>query len=49
LKIINNDFNLTIAISGGGRIAAADYLDLAKKLGAQLTFENPFVKEELLT
>lgn len=37
-----------IAISGGGRIGPYDYLDLAKRLGAQKVFEKPFDLKELL-
>jgi CheY-like chemotaxis protein len=37
-----------IAISGGGRINAKDYLDLAGKLGASKTFSKPFSGKDLL-
>ena len=37
-----------IAISGGGRVSGVDYLDLAKKLGADRTLAKPFHQEELL-
>ena len=37
-----------IAISGGGKIEANEYLKLAKALGAQKTFAKPFVIRELL-
>ncbi|RZB38369.1 MAG: hypothetical protein SRB2_00117 [Desulfobacteraceae bacterium Eth-SRB2] len=37
-----------IAISGGGRINPEDYLDIAKKLGAQRTFTKPFERKQLL-
>jgi CheY-like chemotaxis protein len=37
-----------IAMSGGGRIGADDYLDLAKKFGAQYVFSKPFTGKELL-
>jgi DNA-binding response OmpR family regulator len=37
-----------IAMSGGGRIGAEDYLDLAKKFGAQYTFTKPFTGKEVL-
>jgi len=36
-----------IAISGGGRIAANDYLPIAGALGASLTLAKPFSVEEL--
>lgn len=36
-----------IAISGGGRIGAADYLSMAKHLGAAKTLQKPFSTEEL--
>jgi len=37
-----------IAISAGGRLEPNQYLDLAKKLGAQVTLIKPFEREELL-
>jgi len=37
-----------LAISGGGRGSAQDYLALAKGMGANLTLNKPFVKHELL-
>ncbi len=37
-----------IAISGGGRIEAGEYLPVAKGLGAMHTFEKPFNREDLL-
>ncbi|MEW6744217.1 MAG: response regulator [Planctomycetota bacterium] len=37
-----------IAISGGGRIGPAVYLDLAEKCGAHRTFAKPFPMEGLL-
>ena len=37
-----------IAMSGGGRIGADEYLDLAKKFGAQYTFTKPFTGKEIL-
>jgi DNA-binding response OmpR family regulator len=37
-----------IAMSGGGRIGADEYLDLAKKFGAQYTFTKPFTGKEVL-
>lgn len=36
-----------IAISGGGRLSSADYLHMAKRLGAVATLEKPFEREEL--
>jgi CheY-like chemotaxis protein len=37
-----------IAISGGGRIGAEEYLHIAKVLGAQRTLTKPIEREELL-
>jgi DNA-binding response OmpR family regulator len=37
-----------IAVSGGGRVGAEKYLDLAKKFGAQRTFTKPFIGKEVL-
>ncbi len=37
-----------IAISGGGRSAPEDYLNMAKMLGAKFTFSKPFERKELL-
>jgi DNA-binding NtrC family response regulator len=37
-----------IAISGGGRIGSASYLDLARKLGAVETFSKPINRKEIL-
>jgi DNA-binding NtrC family response regulator len=37
-----------IAISGGGRIRADSYLDLACKLGATATFSKPVDRKKLL-
>ena len=37
-----------IAISGGGRINPEDYLDIAKKLGANRIFAKPVERKELL-
>ncbi|MBU0754666.1 MAG: response regulator [Planctomycetes bacterium] len=37
-----------IAVSGGGRINAEDYLKIAKDLGAVYTFEKPIDPEQLL-
>lgn len=37
-----------MAISGGGRLPASTYLDLARKLGASPTLQKPFTREEFL-
>ena len=37
-----------IAISGGGRICAEDYLHIASELGADITLKKPFTRAELL-
>lgn len=37
-----------IAMSGGGRASATDYLAIARKLGASQTLAKPFTGEELL-
>ena len=37
-----------IAISGGGRICAEDYLHIASELGADITLKKPFARHELL-
>ena len=37
-----------IALSGGGRIGAEDYLHIAKMLGAQRTLTKPIERKELL-
>ena len=37
-----------IAISGGGRVNALDYLKLASMLGAVATLAKPFSREELI-
>lgn len=37
-----------LAISGGGRIRKADYLEIARKLGATRVLEKPFVNAALL-
>ncbi len=38
-----------IAMSGGGRTGAQNYLDLARKLGANLTLSKPFSNSDFLT
>ena len=37
-----------IAISGGGRVEASDYLPIAKMLGARFTIAKPFTSGEIL-
>lgn len=37
-----------IAMSGGGRINPADYLELARRMGAARTLEKPFPSAQLL-
>ena len=37
-----------LAISGGGRICAEDYLHIAMALGAGITLKKPFTRPELL-
>ncbi|MBC8039227.1 MAG: response regulator [Opitutaceae bacterium] len=37
-----------IAMSGGGRVGAMSYLEIAEKLGALHTLEKPFNGEELI-
>jgi DNA-binding response OmpR family regulator len=37
-----------IAISGGGRVEAGSYLEVAKKIGAAQTLAKPFTPDELL-
>ncbi len=37
-----------IAISGGGRLGAQDYLAAARVLGASATLAKPFVRDEFL-
>jgi DNA-binding response OmpR family regulator len=37
-----------IAMSGGGRINARDFLRVAKVLGADRTFTKPFLSQELI-
>lgn len=38
-----------IAMSGGGRMNADDYLDTARIIGADRTFRKPFTRDALLT
>jgi CheY-like chemotaxis protein len=44
----NNPDVKVIAISGGGRNNPEDYLELARKLGAQSTFTKPIDRRKLL-
>lgn len=37
-----------IAMSGGGRIEPEEYLAVAEKIGAHVTLQKPFKKEQLL-
>jgi DNA-binding NtrC family response regulator len=37
-----------IAISGGGQIGPADYLEVARRFGAMRTFSKPFDRKDLL-
>lgn len=37
-----------IAMSGGGRYSNTDYLKLARKFGAKVTLNKPFLREEIL-
>ncbi len=37
-----------IAISGGGRLDATDFLTMTKKLGARRTLSKPFRRDQLL-
>ena len=37
-----------IAISGGGQIGPADYLEVARRFGATRTFSKPFDRKKLL-
>ena len=47
LKRISMDIKI-IAISGGGRGSAMDYLYLAQKMGADIALPKPFLKKKLL-
>jgi DNA-binding NtrC family response regulator len=44
---LNPDLKI-IAMSGGGRFGANSYLPLAAKLGAKMTLQKPFMRDELL-
>ena len=48
LKDKNPDVKI-IAMSGGGRTGATDYLTMAQDFGAAYVFEKPFDRSELLT
>ncbi len=37
-----------VAMSGGGRIAATDYLEIARLMGASATIKKPFKRQELV-
>ena len=37
-----------VAMSGGGRIAAMDYLEIARLMGASATIKKPFKQQELV-
>jgi CheY-like chemotaxis protein len=41
------DVNI-LAISGGGRVPAEEYLFMVEKLGAKRTLAKPFIREKLL-
>ncbi|MCB9481363.1 MAG: response regulator [Desulfobacteraceae bacterium] len=48
LKKINPDVKI-IAISGGGRIAAEEYLMMAKNFGVSTVLSKPFKKDDFLS
>jgi DNA-binding response OmpR family regulator len=50
IRELRGDFSevKVIAISGGGYVGPDNYLKIAKRLGAQVTFEKPFQRKELL-
>lgn len=37
-----------VAMSGGGRLSAEGYLDMAKRLGADRIFQKPFSQSEMV-
>lgn len=47
MKKLKADLKI-IAISGGGRISASSYLDTATRFGADIAFQKPFRKDELI-
>ncbi len=50
IRELRQDFShiKIIAISGGGKIEALNYLPIAKGLGADLAFSKPFIKQDLI-
>ena len=50
IREIKRDFShiKILAMSGGGKGNAMDYLRMAKGMGADLTLRKPFIKQELL-
>ena len=50
IKELRQDFPhiKILAISGGGKIDALNYLSIAKGMGADLTLSKPFIKKDLL-
>ncbi len=46
-QIMGNDVKI-IAMSGGGKVGANTYLDLAQKMGANATIAKPFKREDIL-
>ena len=47
LRAVNPDMKI-IAISGGSRVCNADFLEIARKLGASAVFAKPFEYEKIL-
>jgi YesN/AraC family two-component response regulator len=47
MKSIKPDLKI-IAISGGGRVSASDYLNTAKLFGADRAFQKPFSKDDMV-
>lgn len=45
----NNPSTKVIAVSGGGRVVRADFLSMAKSVGADVILRKPFTQEDLLT
>ena len=50
IRELKSDFSEVkiIAVTGGGSVGVNNYLDIAKILGAQFTFEKPFRREKFL-
>lgn len=50
IKEVKRDFShiKILAISGGGKIDAQDYLAIAKGMGADLALSKPFVRQDFL-